>query len=59
MNTYFKPITIEDMNNILKDFPNLNYPKQCNKNLYEISKGVFTNEKGLKEFKKELLNYGK
>ena len=59
---YYKKLTVEDVEKaILKlqedgiDNP-FDYPKYYGEGIYEISKGCFTNEKGMEEFMKQLRN---
>lgn len=43
---YKKEITMDGIVDILKDCPDLKYPIQYNNGMYEISKGMYTGEKG-------------
>ena len=43
-------ITLESVENILKDFPELSYPRYYSNGVYEISKGCFTGAKGYHTF---------
>lgn len=59
MNTndkYYKNLTAEMFEKVLSEMPNnpFDYPKYHGEGIYEISKGCFTNEKGMKEFNKSL-----
>lgn len=51
----YKELTVDDMDKILSEFSELDYPKYHGNGLYEISKGVFCNEIAMKEFDKALL----
>ena len=60
MNTndkYYKNLTVEMLEKVLSEIPNnpFDYPKHHGEGIYEISKGCFTNKKGIEEFNKHLL----
>ena len=51
---YYKPLTIEMFEKVLSEMPDhpFDYPKYHGEGIYEISKGCFTNKKGMEEFNK-------
>ena len=56
-------LTVEELDKLLLEFPELQYPKYLRNNIYELTKGCFTNKQGLDDYNKTfsqlIKNYGK